>query len=164
MGEGSPFHPYTLPISGREDWPEQTRPQRLHEQITHGSYIGGGALQRKVYFPVAPLKKPEGLPLSGALLSNEGVTNPRWLLKLEMWLVCIELWCSVQHTPDSKDFAWKKECKILYLIHNFLYQLCVEIITLWLGWVKKYIIQIKFTHLFLLLFFSFWPRCTACGI
>ena len=45
--------PSTLPISGREDWPEQTRLQRLHEQITHSK---GGALQWKVYFLVAPLK------------------------------------------------------------------------------------------------------------
>ena len=42
---------------------------------------------------------------STASLSDEGVANPTRLLKFEMWPVQMELWCSAQHMPESKDFT-----------------------------------------------------------
>lgn len=62
-GMGGSIQPTAL-ISRREGSSEGTRPPTGSEQISAREFDKGGASQEKVYFPVAPLKKPEALASS----------------------------------------------------------------------------------------------------
>ena len=99
LGEGAPFSPLHSPhlweggLTRADKTPEAPWANHTHKGrgFAVRSLLSGGSSE--AWLP------------STASLSDEGVANPTRLLKFEMWPVQMELWCSAQHMPESKDFT-----------------------------------------------------------